>query len=327
MSGENVTVQPLTEVLNHVITLGLSVNQDIEAKGLLLPDDELNLLLNELLVLFSSDLFLGEFLAGKTDLLGLWEGSDSGGGEERKVEVSLLGRDTSRELRIAVVHLGGDLGLPLLDSGVVGSTGCSTSLNRRSVGLELGFNSFRAGCGSLSDDGNLLGLLDGKREPICYLNRQALLGCEGVRGVEKGRRSSNNNTLGTQRLDGFLDNLDCLLKVGFPDITSIDYTSRECLAGCKSLDNLLKLLRSTDKVNVDTWNSLGKNSQVVNDVSEIGCKGKLGDLAAQGSELLVGRTESLLSLLRKVKNKDGLINLDSLGTSLGQLGQELLVDR
>ena len=45
-------------------------------------DDLVDLLLDELLVFLGSDLALGELVALDTDLLGLGEGADGGGGED-----------------------------------------------------------------------------------------------------------------------------------------------------------------------------------------------------------------------------------------------------
>lgn len=82
MGGERITVQALTKVLNHVITLRLAVDEDIEAKLLLDLDVLLNLLLNELVILLLSDLTLGELVSLDTNLRGLREGADGSGGEE-----------------------------------------------------------------------------------------------------------------------------------------------------------------------------------------------------------------------------------------------------
>jgi hypothetical protein len=64
-------VEELTEVLNHVISLGLSVHQNVKANSLLEADNGLNLLLDEFLVFFLGDLALAEFRTGLTDFLGL----------------------------------------------------------------------------------------------------------------------------------------------------------------------------------------------------------------------------------------------------------------
>jgi hypothetical protein len=107
--GEGITVEALTEVLYHVVTLRLTVNVDIEVKLLLDLDNILNFLLNELLVLLGGNFALGELVSLDTDLLGLGEGTDGGGWEKRKAQVLLLSGNTGRELRLSVVHLLSDI--------------------------------------------------------------------------------------------------------------------------------------------------------------------------------------------------------------------------
>ena len=328
VGGEDVTVEALTEVLHHVVTLGLSVDEDIEVKSFLLLDNELNLALDELLVLLGCDLALSELGASNTDLLGLRERTDGGGGELGELEVGLLGGDTGREGRLAVVHLGGDRGLALLDGGVVGARRGGTGMGRGSVGLELSADGVRAGGDGLGNDGNLLGLLGGEREPVGNLSGELLLGSKSVRGVEERRRSGNDNAVFAESLDGLLDGLNGLLEVGLPDVTTINDTGGENLTGSKGGDNPVELLRSTDEIDVDGGNlgEAGEDVQVVDDVTEVGGNGELGDLGAEGSELGVSGAEGGLGLLGEIEDKDGLIDLDGGGTGLGKLDEELLVD-
>lgn len=77
---------------------------------------------------------------------------------------------------------------------------------------------------------------------------------------------------------------------------------------------------------MDTVDVLGESLKVVDDVTEVGGEDELGDLVTKAGELLVGRAESSLALLGKVEDEDRLVDLDGLGTSLLELGQELLVD-
>jgi hypothetical protein len=97
------------------------VDVDIKTKLILDLDNLLNLLLNELLVLLSSDLTLGKLVTRDTDLLGLGERSDGGGREGRKAEVLLLLSVTLGEGRLALMLLGSDASLAVLDSLVVGA--------------------------------------------------------------------------------------------------------------------------------------------------------------------------------------------------------------
>ena len=71
--GESETVELFTEVLNHVVTLGFTVDEQVQADVLLGTDDALNLLLDEVVVLLLSDLLLVELSTSSTDLLSLLE--------------------------------------------------------------------------------------------------------------------------------------------------------------------------------------------------------------------------------------------------------------
>ena len=121
LGGEDITVEALTKVLHHVVALGLTVDVDIKVELILDLDSLLNLLLNELLVLGSGDLTLGKLVTLDTDLLGLGEGADGGRREKRELEVGLLLGISLREGRLALVLLGGDASLAVLDSLVVGA--------------------------------------------------------------------------------------------------------------------------------------------------------------------------------------------------------------
>ena len=72
--SEDETVKLFTEVLNHVIALRLSVDEKVKPDFLLETNDFLNLLLDELLILFLSELALAKLETRRTDLLGLLKG-------------------------------------------------------------------------------------------------------------------------------------------------------------------------------------------------------------------------------------------------------------
>ncbi|KAK1242143.1 hypothetical protein MKX07_000129 [Trichoderma sp. CBMAI-0711] len=326
VGGEGIAVQALTEVLDHVVTLRLTVDEDVELKLLLDLDIVTDLLLNEGVVLLGGDLALGQLVAGQANLLGLGEGADGGGGEEREVELLLLSADTDRELRLAVVVGRGDLGLTVLDLGVVGAGRGGAGLDGLGVGLELLTDSGRALSHGLGNDGDLDNLLGGEGEPVGNLRVQLLLAGEGVGSVEERGRGGNNDTLLAELLDSALDNLNGALQVGLPDVTSVDNTGRQDGLGAESTENGLELLRVADKVNVDGVDVLGDEVQVVDDVTEVGGEDQLGDLVTEASELLVGGLESGLGLGGQVEDEDGLVDLDGLGTSLLELDEELLVD-
>lgn len=326
MSGEGIAIKALTEVLDHVVTLRLAVDVDVEAKLLLDADVVIDLLLNELVVLSLGNLTLGEALALLANLLGLGERADSSSGEERKVELLLLLAETDGELRLAAVVLLSDFGLALLDLGVVGAGRRGTGLNGLGVGLELLLDGGRALSDGLGNQGNLNSLLGGEREPVSDLGVELLLRSKRVGSVEERRRGSSDDALLAKLLNGRLNSLNGALEVGLPDVTAVDDTSGEDGLGAKSTDDGLELLRVTDKVNMNSVDVLGDEVEVVDDVTEVSGEDELGDLVAKAGELLVGGLESSLGLGGKVEDEDRLIDLDSLGTSFLELSEVLLVN-
>lgn len=286
-------------------------------------DNFLNLLLDEALVLLSGDLTLGELVTLDTDLLGLREGTNRGCGEDGKLEVGLLGSETLGEGRLALVVLGLDGSLAVLDSLVVGALRGGTGLHGLGVGLESLTHGSRALGDGLGNDGNLRNLLDGEREPVGDLSIKLLLSLEGVGGVEERAGSGNDHAVLAELLDGSLDGLNGTLEVGLPDVTAINDTSREDLAGAELADDSIKLLGVADEVNVNTVDALeaGEDIEVVDNVTEVGGEDDLGQTA--GSKCLVGGLEGILDLLGEVLNEDRLVNLNSLGTGLLELLQKL----
>ena len=250
VGGEDVTVHALTKVLNHVVALWLTVDVDVEVELVLDLDNILDLLLDELLVFLGGNVALGELVTLHTDLGSLREGTNGGGWEDWKVEVLLLLGVTGGELGVTVVHLGGDLALALLDLWVVGTWRVGTSLHRLGVGLELLTDRGWTLGDGLGNDGDLMGLLAGKGEPVLDLLWELLLAGESVWGMEKRAGSSDNDAVLAELLDSVLDKLDGLLEVGLPDVTTVNNTGGQNLLWAEVLDDLLKLLWVTDKVNV-----------------------------------------------------------------------------
>lgn len=234
---------------------------------------------------------------------------------------------TDLEGRFAVVHLGGDRGLALLDLGVVGAGGLSTGLDRSSVGIKLSADGLGVN-DSLSKDGNLLSLFDSEGEPVVDLLGELLLAGESVGGVEERARGGNDDTVLAKSLDSSVEELKGLGKVVLPDVTAVDNTGREDLVGAELLEDRLELLGVADKVDVEGLN-LGEGRddiEVVDDVTEVSGDGDSGDITG-GSESLVGRLERSLDLGREIIDEHRLVNLDRLGASSLQGLKELNIDR
>lgn len=310
VGGEDVTLQALTEVLNHIVTLRLTVNVDIEAELVLDLDGVVNFLADESIVLLFSDLSLGELVTLDTDLLGLGEGADGGGGEKRQAQVSPLLSVTGVEAGLTVVQVRGDLGETVLDLGVVGALGLSARLLSSSVGIELGLDRGGSLGGSLGENGNFLDLLNGEGKPLVDFLRKLLFASESVRDVEERAGGGDDDAVLAKGRGGGVNDLKGLGKVVLPDVTSVDNTEGKSLLRAESLDDGLELLRVTDEVDVESVETResGDSVDVVNDITEVGGN---GELRASGSKSFIGRLESSLDLGLQVENEDGLIDLDT----------------
>lgn len=327
VGSEGITVEALTEVLHHVVTLRLAMDKDIKVELLLDTDDLLDLLLDEALVLLGGDLTLGELVTLDTDLLGLGEGTNGGGGEDGKLEVSLLSSETLREGGLALVVFRLDSGLAVLDGLVVGALGGGARFHGLGVSLEGLTNSSGAFGDSLGNDSDLGNLLDSEGEPVSNLSVELLLGLKGVRSVEERAGSGDDHAVLAELLDGSLNSLNSTLEVGLPDVAAVNNTGRENLAGAKLANDSLELLWVSDKVDVDTVDALeaGEDIEVVDNVTKVGGEDDLGQTA--GGKCLVSRLEGILDLLGEVLDEDRLVNLDCLGAGLLELLQKLNVYR
>lgn len=326
VGGEGIAVKTLAKVLNHVVTLWLTVDIDVEVKLILNLDNILDLLLDELLVLLSGDLTLGELVSEDTDLLGLWEGTDGGGWEQWKTKLLLLLGDTDWELRLAVIVVWGDLRLALLDGRVVGALGGGTSLDGLGVGLKSLTNGGWTLGDGLGNDSDLGSLLDSEGEPIGDLCIQLLLAGESVWGVEEGGGGGNNDTVLANLLDGGLNDLNGTLEVGLPDVATINDTDGEDGLWADGLGDLIQLLWVADQIDVDSIDVLWKSIKVVDDITEVGSEDNLWDGITKSGKLLVGWLEGSLDIGWEIEDQGWLINLDGLGTGSLELLEEVDVD-
>jgi hypothetical protein len=238
----------------------------------------------------------------------------------------VLSGDTLREGRLAVVHLGGNVGETLTDGGVRVLLEVATSLNRGSVLLEFRLDGFRVLEG-LGDDGDFDNLFGGEREPILLLGLEAGLVGEGDGSVEEGRRSSDDNTVSTESVDYLLGDFDRGGNVVLPDVTSRDETEGESDLGVlDGRDDLVELLGGTVEVDVKSVDGeLGNELDVRVETSEVGSE---GDLETGGSlgEGLEGRLVLVAELSGRVHYERGLIDLNLGSTGFLKLLEEFSVD-
>ena len=320
--GEDEAGKLFTEVLNHVVSLGLTVDEEVKTGLLLEVDGVLDLSLHGLLVLLLGDLALAELGSGKTDLLGLGERSNGGGGELGEVKVLLLGRSSGGELGLSGELLLGDVGDTVSDGGVRGSLELSSGSNVLDVLLESGVVGAVEGSG---EGGDLLALLLGESEPADLLGSKLGLDLQRDRGVEQRRRGGHNNTVGTKLLDGLLGESLGGLEVGLPNVSAGNDTELEVDLGVFEGGNGgLELSGLTVEVEVESVD--GEVLEVLKGLADTTVSGSEGDLGGNRGEGLVNLLELRSPSLGSVSDQDGLVDLDVLNTSLLELGEELLVD-
>ncbi|KAH3667498.1 hypothetical protein OGAPHI_003147 [Ogataea philodendri] len=321
VGGESVTLQLLTKVLNHVVSLWLTVDKHVQTNFLLESDNLLDLRVDELLVLLSGDLTLGELVSVDSNVLGLWERTDGGGWEQWEVVLGLLHCESLWEWRLSGGQGLVDLGQSSLDSGIVGQVGLLSALDGSSVSLQS-----RRDVGtrnSLGDGNNLRQFLGSEREPVLDFSVKLLLVLQVDWSVQQGGGGSNNDLLGTNLLDSLLHESNRLGEVVLPDVSTVNNTNGKSLLSGKDRNNLVELLWSSDKVKVETGNwQVLDGSQVWSNVTEVGGQNELWKTLGLGQDIVSG-LESGLDLLRQVQNQGWLVDLDLLGTSSSELLQNL----
>src|SRR6202035_4912802 len=133
-----------------------------------------------------------------------------------------------------------------------------------------------------------------------------------MRCVKERAGAGNDYALLAELLDDRFDRFNCLLHVCFPDVSSVNHTSRQDLLGSESFKDSVKLFRVANKVNVNAVEvpEILENANVVYNISEIGCQNNLGALASQTAELIVCRLECSFGLVGKIENQHWLVNLN-----------------
>lgn len=326
--SEVVTVEEVTKVLNHVVTLGLTMDEDVKANLLLELNNLLHLGLDESIVVGIGELTLVVLLAGDTDLLGLGERANGGGGEERKLELLDLGVTAGREGRGTLPGLGGDLGNTVTDLGVDGLGRGATGLDSGSIGRECLLHRLRALVNGLGNGGDLRDLLNREREPREELgvgSLDLLLERGRVGRVGKRARGGDEDTVRAEGGDGLLGKGNGVGKVVDPDVTAIDETKREDLVLTDQGQDGVELLGGTDEVEVKGINVILEGVDVVLDATKVGSNEELGT-SGGGLKGLVGLLESELDVGIKIEDQDGLIDLDPVGTSGNELLDQLNVE-
>lgn len=253
------------------------------------------------------------------------EGADGGGRELGQVELLLLDLLADSEGALAVEHVRSDSSDALPDGIIGGALELATLANGSLVRLvgssDLGVLGAREDRGNDSD---LLGFLQGEREPVLLFSSEPVLGGKRDGSVEERRRGGSDHTVSANDIDGLLAELDGSVNVGLPDVTAGHETEgNDQLSGLDGGKHLVELSGNTSDVDVDTSDGeLGDDRDVGVKTAVVGGK---DDLGGDGSKLGVSGDEFLLVVARGVEDEDRLVNLNPFSASCLEVGEELLV--
>ena len=320
-------VEQLGEVLDHVVTLGFAVDEDVQAQLLLQGDDGCDLLAHARLVVR-----VGEFTArisgaGLADLGGLRERADRCRGQRRQVQApGLSGLALQVGLAGAVsICQGGRAGA---DLGAHDAGGSGALLEDAGRFSDLGVDGVPALVQAAGQGDDLENLLVGEGEPgvQVLVEGRVVPGLErGVVGhVLEGVGGGDGDAGGSQGLCAF-ESLTQLGQVGAPDVATVDAADDEGDAG-----QVCALGEGTAQhVDVESLNArLGQGSRSVGGVAVGGGEQDLGTLGG-GSQALVdagGKLAQLGAGSREVVGGEGrLVKLDPRGTRGVQSSQRIHV--
>ena len=244
-AGEQVAVQLLGKVLDHVVAFGFAVYQHVQAQFFLHINGQSNLLLHGLLVLFFVQLALAQALTGGADIGSLREGTNGGGREQRQVQALTLQLDAlgkgcgtlavfGRYRRQTRLHL------RLVNTGRAGTAVLylaallQCSLHYGAIRVVDGFGQNR----------HFFALLYGKRQPAFQLVIQLVFTGQVHRAVQQ-RAGRRHPQAITKTLVGVLQRFEDFFQIGAPDVTAIDHTQRQHLIGRQAVKDGRVLFRCT----------------------------------------------------------------------------------
>ena len=233
VAGRGKAVEEFREVLDHVVALGLAMDQDIQADLLLQPDDRCDLGLHPLDVVGVGELPAGIGRAGTADLARLRERSDGRGRQVRQVEAFALRGLACREFLAPAIRLRQgrdaftDLGPD--DAGRLGALG------EHPGGLgDLVRHRVPAQVEAAGERDDLADLLVREGQPRVEVAVELLVvpGFKpGVMGdVLQRVRGGDGNPRGPERA-GLIEEIPCPGEVGTPDVAAIDGADDEGHAG------------------------------------------------------------------------------------------------
>ena len=320
-------VEQLGEVLDHVVTLGFAVDEDVQAKLHLQGDDGCDLLAHARLVVRVGEFTARVSGAGLADLGGLRERTDGRRGQRGQVQaLGLSGLALQVGLAGAVcICQGGRAGA---DFGAHDAGGGSALLEDAGRFSDLGVDGVPALVQAAGQGDDLENLLVGEGEPSV----QVLVEGRVVPGLERsvvghvleGIRGGDGDAGGSQGLCG-LQSLAQLGQVGAPDVAAVDAADDEGDAG-----QVCALGEGTaQRVDVEGLDTrLGQGSHSVGGVAVGGGEQDLGTLGGR-SQALVDAGCQLAQLgagsREVVGGKGRLIELDPRSTRGMQSSQRIRV--
>ena len=322
--GEQEAVEVLAEIFDHVVTLELAVDQHVEADLLLLLDDGVNLGFDELVVGFLGDLALAQLGTLGANLLGLGEGADGGGRQQRQAEGLALQGLTLLAGRLTHVVGVGQLADALGDGRVGGHAG---AVEQSLVGGEGGgcLLLVLGGVGQGGDFLELVELLDGEREVLEVFGRDAGLAFGAERHVQQGGCGGDGHV--GDLLQG-VDQAEGGGVVVAPDVAAVDHAGEDGGVGSHAVlgDGFEVLLAAFVEVQADAVEAEQVDGLVhVGDVAEVGVEQHL-DVALGGQDLGVEGLEEFNVARLLVEHEVRLIKLDPCGAELVELGEHFGVD-
>ena len=320
-------VEQLGEVLHHVVTLGLAVDEHVESQLLLEGDDRGDLLAHASLVVRVGQFAAGVGGAGLADLGGLRERADRRGGQRRQVQTLGLGGLALQVGLAGAVGLGQGRGAAA-DLGAHDAGGGGALLEDTGGLGNLGVDGFPALVQAAGQSDDLDDLLVGESEPgvQVLVEGRVVPGLQrGVmRHVLEGVRGGDGDAGGAQALRG-LQGLAQLRQVGSPDVAAVNRADDEGDAGQVRAFGQ----RAAQRVDVQGLDAgLGEGAHRVGGVAIGGGEQDLGTLGGGGQALVDagGQLTQLDAGAREIVRGQGrLIELNPRGARGVQGGQRLLV--
>ena len=320
-------VEQLGEVLDHVVTLGFAVDEDVQAQLLLQGDDGCDLLAHARLVVRVGEFTARVSGAGLADLGGLRERADRRRGQRRQVQapcLSGLALQVGLAGAVCIAQGGGTAA----DLGAHDAGGGGALLEDAGRFSDLGVDGVPALVQAAGQGDDLENLLIGEGEPgVQVLVENLVVPClQGgvVRHVLEGVRGGDGDACSTQGLRA-LESFAQLGQVGAPDVAAVDAADDEGDAG-----QVCALGEGTaQRVDVEGLDArLGQGSHSVGGVAVGGGEQDLGTLGGGGQALVDagGQLAQLGAGSREIVGGEGrLVKLDPRGPRGVQSSQRIRV--